>query len=419
MHTSAVAGPGVVVVVWHSTSDQVLVERSGGHLPVLRVAGAGFGAGVPAAVSSDFGLDVSLLDHLATAPDIVVVATASRSCPEGFDWLPADIVTSDFSPPRAGEWLRQRHQPLRPWFAPDWYKDAVTYAVGVIESIGGQLTAQPYQVRHWPLSSVIRLTSSVGTFYLKSVPVRDVYEPELLTVLRSLGVPHLPPEPTARDDVQCRWMSPELSGQDGWSLTELKRAPAISALAELQQATMPHLERLETFGLQRWPVESMVEVVAEVVQRDDLWVAQPAPDERWCGLTGEQHRSWRVAESWLVDCCHRLADLADKTGIHVSLTHSDLHPGNTQLQQDGRVVVHDWSEAGLRHPFMDLGCWIDDMSDEGARHTSTATLQRGMLSPTPRPFGACGAARSPSVELWRCTKRFDSVKSSGHSTGTP
>lgn len=203
---------------------------------------------------------------------------------------------------------------------------------------------------------------------MKSVPGADVYEPDLVAVLRELKVPHLPPRPVASDDGKRRWVSAESSGTDGWSVSEQRRAAAISALAELQQATMPHVDRLgAAFGLERWTPCSLVGVLSEVIERNDLWAAQPASYERWRGLTDEQQHAWSTAGPWLTECCHRLAELADRTGIRLSLTHSDLHAGNTQLQPDGQVAIHDWAEAGLRHPFMDLGCWIDQMSDRGAR----------------------------------------------------
>ena len=51
----------------------------------------------------------------------------------------------------------------------------------------------------------------------------------------------------------------------------------------------------------------------------------------------------------LAHLCDRLAGLA----IPETFVHGDLHQWNAILQ-DGRVVVFDWSDISLAHPFLDL-----------------------------------------------------------------
>jgi aminoglycoside phosphotransferase (APT) family kinase protein len=40
-------------------------------------------------------------------------------------------------------------------------------------------------------------------------------------------------------------------------------------------------------------------------------------------------------------------------GLPIGLVHGDLHPGNAAYEGD-TVVLYDWSDACLGHPFLDL-----------------------------------------------------------------
>lgn len=357
----------VVLIAWDAGSDRVLVGADGTSLPTLQLDNARYGAEAPAAARRELGLDGFLLAHVPTRPDVgVIVPTAGRT-PDGFVWVTGNSAAERVHYPPARDWLRQRHQPLRPWFAPDWYDAAVRYATEVIDDLGGQLTAKPYQVRHWPLSSVILLPTSIGNFYLKTVPEADVYEPDLLALAYQLDIPGLPPEPVAHNRDLYGWLAPEYRGRDAASMTEPQSLPAIRGFAQLQQASMADIDALAALGLQRRSLETTADRVAELIGRDDLWSAQPEPYERWRGLTDHQRQTWTERGPWLADCCHRLAGLAQRTGIEWALTHGDLHTGNATVQLDGQVAIHDWGEATIAHPFVDLGTWIYHMTEDGAR----------------------------------------------------
>ena len=51
----------------------------------------------------------------------------------------------------------------------------------------------------------------------------------------------------------------------------------------------------------------------------------------------------------LLDACDRLAAL----GPGPTVMHGDFHPWNV-LRADERIVVIDWSDAAMGHPFTEL-----------------------------------------------------------------
>ena len=89
----------------------------------------------------------------------------------------------------------------------------------------------------------------------------------------------------------------------------------------------------------------------------------------------------RAAAPRLRDACDRLASL----GPGPTVVHGDFHQWNV-LQDGDRVVVIDWSDAAIGHPFTDLATWLDRV-DPAAR--------RSMLD----VWLACWADAAPRAEL--------------------
>lgn len=356
-----------MIIVWDASRDRFLLGTDGNSLPVLPGIIQEFGGDVPTVVARELGVEGFLLDVVVGVPNIyVMAATNAGPAPDALSWVTGDIAAVAVVFPPARAWLKNRHVPSRPWFAPAWHEDAVHHLTRVVESQGARVSGRPEQVRHWPLSSVMRLPSSAGNFYLKTVPETDVYEPDLVSLIREWDVPVVPPYPVAVDHVRRSWISTEHAGVDGAALMEPRRSRSVTALAQVQQAAMLRLDDVMAIGVSREDLHDLANLVPQLMARDDLWSARSESYEGWRGLTDGQARQWRGLGSWLADQCHQLAELTDQSAIQPSLVHGDFHPGNT-MHHEENVIIHDWAFARVGHPFIDLGTWIDDMSVAGAR----------------------------------------------------
>lgn len=355
----------VSVIVWDSGQDRMLTGTDG-SLPEVPLTDDGWGRRLPAAFRREFGLECRLLDVAGFDLFVLDCDPAEPADDTGYMWRTVESAKATPIHPGARAWIERRFEPTCPWFAPDWYRSAIDYGESVIRRIGGHLTGRPEQLRHWAVSSVIMLPSSLGPFYLKTVPENDVFEPVLLDVCRKWNIPHCPEPPLARDASRLCWLSAEHPGTSGAALPESERLPAMTALAELQQASTACLDEFRAAGIGTVQPRDLAGLVTDLLDRDDLWSAQPAPHEHWRGLTDAQRRAWAGIGAWLIDSCHELADLIDQGPIRLAITHGDFHPGNT-LHQGGEMIIHDWANASITHPFVDLGTWIDDMTEAGAR----------------------------------------------------
>jgi Ser/Thr protein kinase RdoA (MazF antagonist) len=80
------------------------------------------------------------------------------------------------------------------------------------------------------------------------------------------------------------------------------------------------------------------------------------------GFTDEVRARFRAALPRLIGACERLAELPPDMG----LVHGDFHPWNV-LRGSAGVVVIDWSDSALGHPFIDIPTYLGRTADPAAR----------------------------------------------------
>jgi Ser/Thr protein kinase RdoA (MazF antagonist) len=108
---------------------------------------------------------------------------------------------------------------------------------------------------------------------------------------------------------------------------------------------------LRMAGARPRPLELLADTAASLADED--WIARLPEAER---------ARVQAAAPRLVDACHRLAGL----GLPDTLIHGDLHPWNIAVT-DGGLVVFDWTDAGIGHPFLDLPVFLSETPDSGQR----------------------------------------------------
>ena len=128
---------------------------------------------------------------------------------------------------------------------------------------------------------------------------------------------------------------------------------ATAAAPEEEKAALPHL-----------PIESIPNQFAEMLDNiraryTAVWAADDGPLSQWMPFAASevltrlepmrsQIKAWSrelASGSWPITICH-----------------SDLHPGNAVIQSDGSILIFDWDDAVLSHPFLSIerllvGAW--------------------------------------------------------------
>jgi phosphotransferase family enzyme len=198
-----------------------------------------------------------------------------------------------------------------------------------------------------PWSTVFQVPTSGGAVYVKCCGPTQAHEPRL-TALLHRRFPGLVTEVLALHPTQP-WMLVAEGGRklgEVYSGDELLRAwrEMLPRCAQLQREITSMTDEIIAFGT---PDHRAGPLVAGL---DDVIANEPAVSgERSDRLTVEERRALRSVSTRLVEALHALAAV----GIDDTLNHDDLHQNNV-LVRDGRMVIFDWGDACVSHPFFTL-----------------------------------------------------------------
>jgi aminoglycoside/choline kinase family phosphotransferase len=199
-------------------------------------------------------------------------------------------------------------------------------------------------MRDYPWSQVLRLAATEGDVYLKRIALPYSAEPALAQAL-SGWFPGKVPEALAVD-VERRWL---LLADAGVPLrrrlkAEFAAAPLAAALrlmADIQRETVGRVEALVSLGLADWRLATLAG-------------RYPAPVEGAPDLTPGERAGLRALAPRFGALCRTLA----ASGVPEALEHCDFHDNNVLVLGD-RLVVADWGDAVVSHPFLSLASCVD------------------------------------------------------------
>lgn len=249
--------------------------------------------------------------------------------------------------------LERDETPTRrpPWARAGWQRDVRSWLDREVDRLGHRVLSVE-QVKHWSISSVLRVRTDGPVLFLKAPARLPLFAEEGAFTLRlARRFPGYAPLPLAVEPEQ------------GWLLLE-----AFSELLDGGESLETRAEVFRRFaGLQRQTVSLSDELLADgcIDRRLDVLARQivelvSAPDATR-RLADEEVAELRASTPKLVELCGRL----DACGLPQTLVHGDLYPGNVALV-DGVVTYYDWTDACIAHPFMDLQSLAWER-DEGTR----------------------------------------------------
>jgi hypothetical protein len=254
---------------------------------------------------------------------------------ETHDRLPLERVR-DATPRELGaavdQWLREQREGSRPaerapWARPGWRAEADAWIRSALPNV-----RQIAVARQWPLSSVLRVETSVGVVYFKASFMLFRHEPAVTEAL-ARAVPAHMPEVLATDPDRGWMVVRELAGA-GEALDRSAWEDAFRALAEVQAA---------------WS------------GRDAELLALGAQDRRLSALVNEL--PGMIDDASALRELERRPDALASFAIPTTVAHGDFHAWNA-VQVDDRVVIYDWSDACLTHPLFDFATFFQFGGDE-------------------------------------------------------
>jgi len=232
--------------------------------------------------------------------------------------------------------------PLRlPYAEPGGPARDVAWAVAALEDHGFRQVAPAEQVRTWNLSSLWRIPVEGEVLWLKCVPPFFAHEGTVLARLPDRTVPRL----VAHAD--GRVLMREVAGEDQYDAALPTLLALVSMLVELQVERIGAEADLLAWGLPDWRAPALSQAVDSAVHRT-------APE------VSEEDR--RTLDELVERLPERFAALA-ACGIPDSLVHGDFAPGNARGDHQ-RLVLLDWGDCGVGHPFFDRSAFTDRIPHE-------------------------------------------------------
>ncbi|MCX7123713.1 MAG: aminoglycoside phosphotransferase family protein [Gammaproteobacteria bacterium] len=206
------------------------------------------------------------------------------------------------------------------------------------------------EVRIMPWSQVYRITiSKHKVIYLKHMSPPFAIEARLLQYWARQQNNQVPKILAANADLNCFLME-----DSGECLRPLLKenyrmewvCKALQSYAKLQQHEVQNLNKLLALGVPDWRLAKLPGLYAELIGRTAFLKAE--------GLSDQEIQSLHDLKPKVAEMCQRLSAFP----VPETLEHGDFQDNNILLQGD-RLIVNDWGDAVISHPFFSLVSFLD------------------------------------------------------------
>ncbi len=305
------------------TVTLIVLDESGdllGELPTFDVSVPFWPetAEIVATARERYGLDVAVLRLLQAADDPpagghVTYLAQLLSPATGTPWTPTGVDLGD--------------HPLRaPYARPGGPARLLAWAARALDERGRGPVTDATQQRTWNLSTVWRLSTPTGPYWLKQVPGFFAHEPAVLTWAAGSG--RTTPLLAAED---ATMLLAHVDGADLYGAGVDVRRDIAADMHYLQVASIDSVPHLIADGVPDRRQPRLADYLGRVIDQ-----------------YGGDDASLRALAAGLPERLDKIA----ACGLPDTLVHGDLHPGNV-IGGDRRTII-DWGDSFIGHPAFDV-----------------------------------------------------------------
>jgi hypothetical protein len=280
----------------------------------------------------------------------------------------------------AGEGV-ERH--VAAWQRRGWFDEARSWIVESLATAGLQVTGPVMQVKAgWNGSAVLRVPTTGGLLYFKASPPRLPGEPAVLHAFPARWSRHVP-ELMVPDPERCWMLVREADGQ----ILDPEDARSSAEAARLYA----HIQIDQAAEADRWCSLGCPDRGLETMEREipGLLIEIPA------GLAAAGVVSAAERDEIASFVPHATALCRELAGFAIparSIHHEDFRSGNVLRRRDGTLVILDWNETVVAHPFFSAQryLWFILPPEGATRHeilpTESDALRRAVRDAYLEPF---------------------------------
>lgn len=226
-----------------------------------------------------------------------------------------------------------------PWARPGWLAAVNQWVEAQLAEHGLQATGPAETIKHWGISAVMRVPTDGGDVYFKAMLCPLFAREPAVTQLLARLFPGVVPEPLAVDTARGWMLLPDFRATQLAQLSKEAWAGAFPLLAEIQLTTLNHLDELRAAGAADRPLANLAADL-DALLADEMAMSY---------LDAADADALRALVPRLHEMCGQLAGY----NLPETLAHGDYHSNNVAVR-DGQMIVFDWTDAAITHPFFDL-----------------------------------------------------------------
>jgi phosphotransferase family enzyme len=205
-----------------------------------------------------------------------------------------------------------------------------------LAGLGVEPTGPLETVHERPWSTVLRVPTADGDFYLKQEAPVQAFEVALTVALASRWPDRVPEVVGA--DLERAWLLMRDGGTRIADTGDLEPFPrALRLYGELQLGEVAHVDELLTIGLPDVRLPVVAAAYEPFFERDH-------------GLEPDEVVRLRALAPRFRELCAEL----DSFGLPASIQHDDLHQWNVFVR-GARIAIYDWGDSSVAHP---LWSWL-------------------------------------------------------------
>lgn len=235
------------------------------------------------------------------------------------------------------------------------YEKIKEWAVQVLVSRGFKPTFSFEKVQKTAWSSVSRILTDVGFFYLKQTPPLLSLEPQVICLLHHHFAPRIPEVIDYNSDLNCFLMR-----EMGVNFYHFKKNPkrkkwiseAIKQYKIIQKKSIPLINSFLALGVPDWRVVNLPTLFNNLIAQENLLLED--------GISRDE----LIKLSSLSSKCLKLCDQLSQFSISETLDHCDLHGGNILIEEKtDEIAIIDWGETVITHPFFSLIFFLRNLTE--------------------------------------------------------
>jgi hypothetical protein len=234
------------------------------------------------------------------------------------------------------------------------HQHAMAWAIDILKTETFDLQGMFKPVRLMPWSSVYHAETSAGIVFLKIVtPPFDV-EINLLPYLSEQFPTAIPAVIACSQTLQCMLMHDagaplRLVLQKKYQLHLAKQA--LNTYAKIQQSTCAHIDRLLTLGVPDWRLHTLPSHYLALLEKTVFLTHD--------GLSLSEISQLKAQYAKVQTLCEALIQY----NIPETIEHGDFHDNNILINKDKQLIIHDWGDSVISHPFFSLCSFLYSASN--------------------------------------------------------